>query len=227
MINKTTTVGDLRAKINIIKSYFGITPFHIWIFLSLRTFLIPLKKFHEVLPKNGKIIEIGSGHGILCQYLAQRSPKRRIIGYDLDHRRINIAKKSIKNLKNIIFISREFQVSKDVKYDGILIVGVFCLLEDKSVINIVNQAANSLRIDGTLLIHDILDEEDKSVIQKFHLFRENLLSKMGFTKGEGLFLRDKKWWRNLLVKNNFNKFSYIKAPVFLHSTFNLLCRLKS
>ena len=57
MRENKTSVGDFRARIDIIKSFVGFTPIHIWIFLALRTILLPLKKFHEVLPKNGKIVE--------------------------------------------------------------------------------------------------------------------------------------------------------------------------
>ena len=72
-----------------------------------------------------------------------------------------------------------------------------------------------------------LKKKNKDWIQKSHLIREKYLARIGFTKSEGLFLRNREWWNELLLRNNFTDLKYINAPVFLHSTFNLLSKLKS
>jgi len=215
------------ARLAVIRSFFGITYPHVWIFIIARTFLIPLKFFHEILPKQGKLVEIGSGHGIICQYLLRRSPKRIILGYDIDTKRTDLAIKATRHLNNINFKSREFEEIKDERLSAIIIIGVFCLLNNKSVNKIFDLVSKSLKPGDTLLIHDILKKKNKDWIQKLHLIREKYLSRIGFTKSEGLFLRNREWWNELLLRNNFTDLKYINAPVFLHSTFNLLSKLKS
>ena len=43
------------------------------------------------IPAEGTIVDLGCGHGVLANYLALRSPRRRVLGYDLDGHRIRVA----------------------------------------------------------------------------------------------------------------------------------------
>ena len=227
MKNDLKAVGDLMARLAVIRSFFGVTYPHVWVFIVFRTFLIPLKKFHEILPKQGVLVEIGSGHGIICQYLLRRSPKRIMLGYDIDLKRTDLAIKATKYLNNISFKSQEFEEINDKRLSAIIIIGVFCLLNDTSVTKTFDLISKSLKPGDTLFIHDIPKKKNKDWIQKLHLMREKFLSSIGFTKGEGLFIRDRQWWNELLLSKNFTDPRFINAPVIFHSTFNLLSRLKS
>jgi len=44
------------------------------------------------LPAEGTILDLGCGHGVLTNYLALRSPRRRVIGLDLSEQRIAVAR---------------------------------------------------------------------------------------------------------------------------------------
>lgn len=51
--------------------------------------MLPLKQIDDALPKKGIIYEIGSGHGLISRYLAMASPRRKIIGIDIDRNKID------------------------------------------------------------------------------------------------------------------------------------------
>ena len=44
------------------------------------------------VPTEGTILDLGCGHGVLANYLALRSPRRRVLGFDLSEHRIAIAR---------------------------------------------------------------------------------------------------------------------------------------
>lgn len=44
------------------------------------------------IPAEGTILDLGCGHGVLANYLALRSPLRRVVGLDLSEHRIAIAR---------------------------------------------------------------------------------------------------------------------------------------
>jgi len=51
-----------------------------------------------LVPKKGKILDLGCGYGILSNYLALSSPQRTIIGVDTDKKKISRANFGIKNV---------------------------------------------------------------------------------------------------------------------------------
>lgn len=44
------------------------------------------------VPPEGTILDLGCGHGVLSNYMAIRSPRRRIVGFDLSPQRIAVAR---------------------------------------------------------------------------------------------------------------------------------------
>jgi SAM-dependent methyltransferase len=59
----------------------------------------PYETVERMLPKTGTISELGCGEGLLTNYLAISSPKRKIIGIEIVPERLELAKKGIKNTK--------------------------------------------------------------------------------------------------------------------------------
>jgi len=57
----------------------------------------PYEVVNRMISKNGTIVELGCGEGLLTNYLALSEPKRKIIGYELVPERLASAKKKIKN----------------------------------------------------------------------------------------------------------------------------------
>lgn len=58
--------------------------------LSVRFWVCPLARIAEHVPAAGVIVDVGCGHGLFAQLLA-RSPARRVLGFDLDAHKIELA----------------------------------------------------------------------------------------------------------------------------------------
>jgi SAM-dependent methyltransferase len=209
-----------EIKNSVIKSYFNVASFPLAAFITARTLLLPLERFHEVLPDEGVIAEIGCGHGIVSQYLARRLSTRQIIGFDPDSKRTELAVKAGKDIENLEYRAELFPEGSCKDLSGVVIIGVFCLLEDKIVQDILYSIRKALQPGGRLLISDIPVYNGGDWIHWFHLTRERFLNIIGFTQGQGIFLRTEQQWQQMLVNADFSQGTSFHAPVFMHKTFN-------
>jgi len=222
--NKWKRPGDAGAKMDIIRAYQGAAKPHIWAFLAARTILLPLNKFHEALPKKGVIAEVGCGHGVVCQYLARRAPFRQMVGFDMDLRRINVALNAMDSLRNLEYRAAFFDKGSCKELTGVVVIGVFCLLQDSSVLEILRAIRKNLSNGGLLLVSDIPDYNGGDRVHRFHLARERFLGRIGFTVGQGIFLRSESEWEQMLESTGFSQTKALNAPVFMHQTFNWVCQ---
>src|SRR5437763_9496143 len=72
-------------------SLFVETPRSTRFFLLLRSLLTPYERMASVFPARGRILDLGSGHGLLTFALALGSDQREIIGVDHDRERVRLA----------------------------------------------------------------------------------------------------------------------------------------
>ncbi len=73
------------------------------LYARLRWRLCPFEEIEECVPKEGAIIDIGCGYGLLANFLVLKSAKREVTGIDLSVERIKIAQKTADNRKKIQF----------------------------------------------------------------------------------------------------------------------------
>ena len=57
----------------------------------------PYEIVERILPEEGVVIDLGCGEGLLANYLALASQKRKIVGFEIAPERLERAKKGIKN----------------------------------------------------------------------------------------------------------------------------------
>lgn len=73
------------------------------LYAYLRWRLCPFEEIEKYVPKEGKIIDIGCGYGLLANFLVLESSKRDVTGVDLSSRRIKAAQETTDSRKNIRF----------------------------------------------------------------------------------------------------------------------------
>ncbi len=64
------------------------------LYARMRWRLCPFEEIEKHVPKEGRIIDIGCGYGLLANFLALRSAKRHLTGIDLSAGRIRIAERT-------------------------------------------------------------------------------------------------------------------------------------
>ena len=216
-------LDDISTKFQIIRSYWDVTGLVIWSFLATRVATLPLESFHRQLPAEGTIVEVGCGHGVVLQYLARRGCGRKVVGYEPDGRRIPIAQAAAKAVPNLEWRPGYFEKGLHDDLTAVVIIGVLCLLDDATCMRILSAARASLPSGNILLLSDIL-KNDNDWRYGFHVWRERLFARIGFTQGQGLFLRSPEVWKELIHNAGFRQFEPFTAPVPLHSVFNWVCK---
>jgi dolichyl-phosphate beta-glucosyltransferase len=218
-------LSDFKARQTLIKSYKGVISPGLLAFITARTILLPLNRYHKALPSAGTVVEIGCGHGIVTQYLALRNPERKIRGCDPDADRISIAQQAGKNLANLEYENEFFQKGTYDELDGIFVNGVLYLLKDQALVELLHAIRKSLKPGGVFILCDMPPSSGVDLIHWGHMVREKLLQSIGFIKeGQGIFLRSEGNWEGLLNEAGFSKLTYFKANVILHRVFNLHCQ---
>jgi len=109
----------------------------------------------KFIPKHGLIIDVGCGTGLFDHLLVLKSSKRHVIGVDLDKKRVDIAKRTARNYKNLEFYVKDIRDLKLKKCDCIILYDVLHHINHKTQLNILRQCYEKLGKGGVLLIKDV------------------------------------------------------------------------
>lgn len=115
----------------------------------LRSQILPLKEIDDVVPKSGKILDLGCGQGVIASYLA-KVKSRQVIGVDNDRKRL--LKSNFQNLKFEFEDIRKYPL---IGTTAIIISDVLHHLNYQDQKKLLSKIAKSLKRDGILLIKEI------------------------------------------------------------------------
>lgn len=143
---------DYKTTVKQVKKSYG---FFNWpaIFVRIRFFTAPFKRLAEYVPQEGFVIDLGCGYGIFSNLLGLLSPKRNILGIDLDKYKIDYAPRG---LNNVDFKLADISKIDLPAADCILLVHVLHHLNSyqEQEILIIN-CLEKLKVGGRLLIAEI------------------------------------------------------------------------
>ncbi len=122
-------------------------------FAHIRFWEAPLEEIEKLIPKKAIVTELGSGDGILTNFIALSSPSRDVLGVDVDEKRLKEADKKIQNVK---FLKKDIRTSSIRKSDTIIISHVLHHLSNYNEQELVlKKSLESLNSNGTLIILEI------------------------------------------------------------------------
>lgn len=112
--------------------------------------------FDRLLPRQGRIIDLGCGYGYLCYMLQFISTGRQITGVDYDEDKIETAQHGYCRTENLQFYHGDVtRYTLDAKsYEGIVINDVLHYLPQHEQDALIRRCMNALTEDGVLIIRD-------------------------------------------------------------------------
>lgn len=137
----------------------------------------------SAIPKEGKIVDLGCGHGFLSNYLVETSSGRKVIGIDVDTRKIRLAKKTVGDRDRVSFECKDVAELKG-EYDVIVLYDVIHHISYQNQKNCLEKCYKKLRKGGQLVIKDV----NKEKFLKYFIFCylvDVINSFLGITQGEG------------------------------------------
>ncbi|NMG11229.1 class I SAM-dependent methyltransferase [Brasilonema sp. UFV-L1] len=158
------------------------------LFVRIRLLLSNLYQLERYVPREGKILDIGCGHGVLSNLLAITSPQRQILGIDIDAKKIAAAQRTIGKRSNIQFEVGDAAFLPDSSFHAVTIADVMYLIPPDTQRAILTSIACVLEPNGVL----VWKTQTHQPWWKYAITytQEWLMTKLGPTKGAGLFFMD-------------------------------------
>lgn len=136
--------------------------------------------FDEILPKEGRIIDLGCGYGFMSQALAFSAPNRELLGIDYDKDKIEIAQNCPEIPKNLKFECGDVMDFSDRSANAFIISDVLHYLEKTEQEKVLNNLSKNLLPEGMIVIRD-----GDASMEKRHrgsVLTEVFSTKSGFNK---------------------------------------------
>jgi 2-polyprenyl-3-methyl-5-hydroxy-6-metoxy-1,4-benzoquinol methylase len=130
----------------------------------------PFAAVEAHVPRAGRILDVGCGHGLFSAYLALAAPERHVLGVDIDEHKIEVARAAAASLDpEVAHLAFEVvgQALPAGSFDAITIVDVLYLLGTDRSLELLDQAAATLAPGGSLLVKEI----DRRPAWKYRLSR--------------------------------------------------------
>ncbi|MEP7107252.1 MAG: 1-acyl-sn-glycerol-3-phosphate acyltransferase [Ferruginibacter sp.] len=110
--------------------------------------------FHDLLPKEGKILDIGCGYGFMSYMLSFAAPQRDITGIDYDEEKIKTANHCFDKSVNINFQFTNVLEYLFEKYEGIILCDILHYLHPPEQILLLEKCIRHLGPRGTIIIRE-------------------------------------------------------------------------
>lgn len=118
----------------------------------------PFDAVERAVPLDGRVLEVGCGHGLLSAYLALSSPEREVLGVDIDEHKIELARAAAANLSpgeaQLSFARVEPGEFADGRWDTIVIADVLYLLAPDDERALLQAMVDHLDEGGSIVVKE-------------------------------------------------------------------------
>src|SRR5256885_16826952 len=143
-----TTSGALNRAVHRYRS----APLGARLFVHGRAFLSDLAFVERFVPRNGFVVDLGCGHGLFACLLRESSDNRRVLGIDLDPRKVEVARGAVRDTQWLRFEVGDIVTDPPPKCDVVTIVDVLYLLPFEQQEQVLRNAAAALGEGGPLVV---------------------------------------------------------------------------
>lgn len=121
----------------------------------LRAWSAPLEAVVEALPREGSLLDVGCGHGLISNEVALRSPLARVLGVDLSETKIASARASVGERVNVEFRVAALESVPESGFDAVSLIDVLYLVPEGSWTSFLGNCLAKLRPGGIFVLKEI------------------------------------------------------------------------
>ena len=161
--------------------------------------------FHELVPMQGKILDIGCGYGFMSYMLAFTSLQREITGIDYDEEKIDTANHCFSKTDMINFVHSDVMGFAFEKYDAIILADMLHYLQPTDQKLVIEKCISNLNPGGMVIIRDG-DSDKISAHKKTKLteFFSTRVFNFNKTKETGLNFLSGNMIKNMAAEKNMS-----------------------
>jgi SAM-dependent methyltransferase len=194
-----------------IPSLFSDAPLSTRSFVWLRWRFTPYREIAEKLPTAGRIVDLGSGHGLLALALSIGSNRREIIAIDHDQARVRLAERAAarsgspsKPRFEIGDLEKALATFATGSLSGIAMIDILHYLAPEAQAVLLRQAARVLEPGGILALREVDPQGGPAAV--WNGFYENVSTRIGFTQSgrTHLTFRSVSGWTTMLETVGFD-----------------------
>jgi 2-polyprenyl-6-hydroxyphenyl methylase/3-demethylubiquinone-9 3-methyltransferase len=149
-------VEPLQAEEHLATLYAAARP-GVRAYVRLRPWILPLATIDQRLPRQGLILDIGCGYGVLTNLLALSSKERLVVGIDRDQERIAVAHRTIGGRPNIAFLVADALSIPFCAWDGIVLTDFLHHLPRPDQDRFLAEVRACLQPGGVMAIREVGD----------------------------------------------------------------------
>ncbi|MBF0485493.1 MAG: class I SAM-dependent methyltransferase [Candidatus Omnitrophica bacterium] len=223
-------ISDLRQHIIKRSKELGLSQLQRGLLLA-RFKILPFDRIHKLLPQKGRVLEVGSGHGILSLAMAMMSRERKVFGLDLSPGRVELAQKLVQGFG--LSPEPEF-VLGDAKgiplgqepYAALFMAEVLYLVPYEEQKDVFRSAGKALSSNGIFVVCElVIDWSVGSFVQRavsrvLTIFSMSSWGRtlFGYRVKGAPFLRTKEGWLEIFQTNGFNieTVEIVRKTIFPH-----------
>lgn len=155
--------------------------------MPARWFIVPFNQIESYLPKRGTIVDIGCGEGVMATLLAVSSPERKVIGLDINKKKIKLALEVSQKIQNLSFNLQDAINQNLPKANGFILSDFLHHIQLSKHRLFLRRLINHLEREGVIVIKEIdLKDGVRSKISRFFDFLFYPLEKVSFINSEEL-----------------------------------------
>ena len=151
------------------------------LFVHGRAFLSDLAFIEQYVPRTGFIVDVGCGHGLFACLLREASERRRVLGHDLDPRKIAAATLAAGTTDGLRFAVGDARTTIPPRCDAITIVDVLYLLPFAEQEQVLRNAAAALAEGAPLIVK--AQERQQGARYALTYGQELVTVSLGLTRG--------------------------------------------
>lgn len=161
--------------------------------------------FHELLPVQGRILDIGCGYGFMSYMLSFTSPQREVTGIDYDEEKIETANHCFSKKDRINFVHSDVMGFVFEKYDAIILADMLHYLQPEEQKQLVEKCISNLNPGGMVVIRDgDKDKEEHHKRTKLTEFFSTRVLNFNKTKETGLSFLSGKMIRSIAAERKMS-----------------------
>ena len=160
-------------------------------YTRVRWRLCPFVAIEKYIPKKAVVLDVGCGYGLLANYLALMSPERDVVGVDLSTMRVNAARKTVGNRKNIRFERINVKDIQMKRYDAIVMSDFLHHLDYETQEELFNLCYEKLSPGGQLFFEEV---DDRPLLKYWAAYFVDVILNIG----EGIYFRNRKTYSKIL-----------------------------